>query len=179
LEKAVDLSCDRLLMNEWISQKARMSKKFFFNITCVLIFSGNLSETFLILRRIQRDIIINMKTSLCKVPVILVGYWKKLEFFSTDFFNTQTSDFMKISLAGAELFCGEESFWKKLWTCRVTDYWWWWMAYNITSQNTDLFFRIILYISNIRKNSVWSIVDKSVTWNVATAQKFAEWNLCF
>jgi hypothetical protein len=20
----------------------------------------------------------------------------------------------------------EESFWKRLWTCRLTDYWWWW-----------------------------------------------------
>ena len=33
-----------------------------------------LSKTFLILRRIQRDIVINMKTSSCKVPVILVGF---------------------------------------------------------------------------------------------------------
>ena len=30
-------------------------------------------KTFLILRRIQRDIIISVKTSLCKVPVIFVG----------------------------------------------------------------------------------------------------------
>ena len=30
-------------------------------------------ETFLIVRRIQRDIVINVKTSLCKIPVILVG----------------------------------------------------------------------------------------------------------
>ena len=30
-----------------------------------------LFETFLILRRIQRDIVINMKTSLCKVPLHL------------------------------------------------------------------------------------------------------------
>ena len=22
----------------------------------------------------------------------------------------------------------EESFWKRLWTCRLTDYWWWWLA---------------------------------------------------
>jgi hypothetical protein len=32
------------------------------------------SETFLILRRIQRDIVINVKTSSCKVPVILDIY---------------------------------------------------------------------------------------------------------
>ena len=31
-----------------------------------------LSEIFLILKRIQRDVIINVKTSSCKVPIILV-----------------------------------------------------------------------------------------------------------
>ena len=44
------------------------------NIECVLIFSTALSETFLTLRRIKRDIIINVKTSLCKVAVIFVRF---------------------------------------------------------------------------------------------------------
>jgi hypothetical protein len=44
------------------------------NRKCVLIFSTNLFEIFLILRRIQRDIVINVKTSSCKVPVIPVGF---------------------------------------------------------------------------------------------------------
>ena len=39
-----------------------------------------LSKIFLILRRIQRDIVINVKTSSFKVPVILVGFAMKLEF---------------------------------------------------------------------------------------------------
>ena len=38
----------------------------------VLIFSTILSEIFLILRRIQRDIIIKVHRSSCKVPVIIV-----------------------------------------------------------------------------------------------------------
>ena len=42
---------------------------------CVLIFSPNSSKMFLILRRIQRDIEINVKTSSCKLLVILVGCW--------------------------------------------------------------------------------------------------------
>jgi hypothetical protein len=41
---------------------------------CVLILSTTLSETFLILRRIQRDIIINVHRSSCKVPVIPVRF---------------------------------------------------------------------------------------------------------
>jgi hypothetical protein len=41
---------------------------------CVLIFSTGLSEMFLILRRIQQDIVKNVKTSSCKVPVIHVRF---------------------------------------------------------------------------------------------------------
>jgi hypothetical protein len=41
---------------------------------CVLIYSTNLSEIFPILRRIQRDIIIHVQTSSCKVPVLLVRF---------------------------------------------------------------------------------------------------------
>jgi hypothetical protein len=41
---------------------------------CVLIFSPNLSETFLILRRIQRDVMKKVCWSSCKVPVIIVRY---------------------------------------------------------------------------------------------------------
>ena len=45
------------------------------NIKCVFGFSLQLlSETFLIIRRIQRDIVINVKTTSCKVPVILTRF---------------------------------------------------------------------------------------------------------
>ena len=45
------------------------------NIKYVFLFSLQLlSKTFLILREIQRDIVINVETSLCKVLVILVGF---------------------------------------------------------------------------------------------------------
>jgi hypothetical protein len=42
--------------------------------TSVLIFSTTLSKIFHILRRTGRDIVINVKTPLCKVPIILVGF---------------------------------------------------------------------------------------------------------
>jgi hypothetical protein len=42
--------------------------------TCCLIFSTALFKIFLILRRIQRDIVINVETSSCKVPVIIVRF---------------------------------------------------------------------------------------------------------
>jgi hypothetical protein len=50
------------------------------NIKCVFSFSLQLlSETLLILRRIQRDII-NVRTSSCKVPVITVRFsWKSVQ----------------------------------------------------------------------------------------------------
>jgi hypothetical protein len=58
-----------------ISQKARFSERNLLNIKCAFLFSLQLlSVTSLILRRIERDIVINVKTSSCKVPVILVGF---------------------------------------------------------------------------------------------------------
>jgi hypothetical protein len=41
---------------------------------CVLIFSTTFDEIFLILRRRERDIIININRSSCKVPVILIRF---------------------------------------------------------------------------------------------------------
>ena len=71
---------------------------------CVLIFCTKLSATFLIKRRIQRDIIINVRRSACKVPGILVGFQTCFNFFDRFSKNIQMSNFMKIHPVGAELF---------------------------------------------------------------------------
>jgi hypothetical protein len=41
---------------------------------CALIFSKTLSETLIILRSVQRNTIINLHKSSCKVPIILAGF---------------------------------------------------------------------------------------------------------
>ena len=62
-------------------------KRMLLNIKMCFSFSLQiLSETFLILRRIRRDIITNVHGFSCKVPDILVRFLMKLlSFFSTDF----------------------------------------------------------------------------------------------
>jgi len=57
-----------------ISQTVRFSKekKVTVHKLCVLIFSTNLSEIFLILRIIRRDAVVKVHRYSCKVPVILV-----------------------------------------------------------------------------------------------------------
>jgi len=67
-------------------------------------FLYSLSELFLLLRRIQRDIITNVRTFPCKVPVILVifkSYFNLLHIFSK---NLHISNFVKIRPAEAEFF---------------------------------------------------------------------------
>jgi hypothetical protein len=58
-----------------ISKMARFSEEKLLNIKCMFGFSLQfLSETLLILSSIQRHVVINVKTSSCKVPVILARF---------------------------------------------------------------------------------------------------------
>jgi hypothetical protein len=70
---------------------------------CVLIFSTTIYEGFLILRRNERDKIINMYRSSCKVPVIVVRFKWNLNFINLFSKNTQMANSMKIRPVGTEL----------------------------------------------------------------------------
>jgi hypothetical protein len=70
---------------------------------CVLIFSIILYEKFLILRRIERNMIKNVFWDPCKLPVIFVRLWN-LNFFDIFSKNTQISNFIKIRPVKATFF---------------------------------------------------------------------------
>ena len=69
---------------------------------CFFIFSRNLSETFHILRRIQRGTVTNVHWSSLKVPVYFVTL-NKTYIFIRDFENTQISNLMKFNPVRAEV----------------------------------------------------------------------------
>jgi hypothetical protein len=77
-------------------------KQFIEHKMCVLIFCTPLSETFLILRKTEWDMVINVLKSLCKVPA--VRFLRNLNFIDSFWKNTQISNILKIRPVGAELF---------------------------------------------------------------------------
>jgi hypothetical protein len=84
---------------------------------CVLVFSMTFSVTFHTLRRIQRDITINVHRSSCKVPLFLSDF-SKTWIFSTDFQKIIISNFMKIRPVGAEFFHVDGGTDRKTWRRR-------------------------------------------------------------
>ena len=68
------LACLPLLYFSHHLIKVRLSENVFEHKVCLFFSLQFLSEIFLILRRIQQDIVINVHRSLFKVPVILVGF---------------------------------------------------------------------------------------------------------
>ena len=91
--------CGSTILFHIISQKASLKKVIEHN-GC-FAFSINMP---LVLRRTERDVIINVYSSSCKVPSYSFQFLFKQKFFSTYFFkNTQISNNIKICPVGAEL----------------------------------------------------------------------------
>jgi hypothetical protein len=87
-----------------ISYTARGRENVIEHKMCVLIFSTTFVSKFLILKRIQRFIIINVQRSSCKVTVVLVGFQWKFNFLDIISKNHQIPNFMKICPLGSQLF---------------------------------------------------------------------------
>jgi hypothetical protein len=86
------VACLALPYFSTLSHKRHDFRKKFLNTKCVFwFFLQPLSQTFLILRRIQRDIIIKVHRSSCKVPVIIVRFKWNFNFLDTLSKNTQIS----------------------------------------------------------------------------------------
>jgi hypothetical protein len=75
------------------------------NVKCLFWFSLQiLYEMFIILRRNQRDIIINIRRSLCKIYVTIFRFWWNLNCLDTVSKNTEMSNMVEIGPVGDELF---------------------------------------------------------------------------
>ena len=116
-------------------------KKTLLNIKHVFWFSLQLlSETFLILRRIQRDIIINVHRSSCKMPVFLLDF-NESWIFPTDFWKILK--FHKILFSGSQRTDGHVEF--KSWFSEFCER-------ALTWDNSDDDDIIIIIIGNVLEN---------------------------
>ena len=100
------VACPALQYFSTLSHKQHdfRKKKKVLNIKCVfLFFLQRLSETSLILRRIQRDMIKNVCWCSCEVQIFLVRFKRNLNFVDRFSKNTQISNFMETSSSGSRV----------------------------------------------------------------------------
>jgi len=126
------------------------------------------SETFLILRKIKRDVVLNVCRSSCKVSVMFVRFYWNLNFLERFSKNTQISGLMTIRPVGAELFHADRrtdrhdgassrfaQFCERAWKVFTSQI-------KYTNQST-------MYISFIAIFSLWSPVHISVNGSLISA----------
>jgi len=80
-----------------------IEKKKLLKMKCILVFSTTLSETFLIVRRIERDMIKMCIRLHLKYPLTLSDF-NETDFFDKFSKNTQISNLIKIHPVGGEFF---------------------------------------------------------------------------
>jgi hypothetical protein len=100
----LSVACPALQYIVTLSHKLHHLKKKILKIKLFWFSLQLLSETFLILRRTERDMIKNVNLSKRKAPIILVRFLWNLNFLNRVSKITQISNFMKIHQVGAALF---------------------------------------------------------------------------
>jgi len=73
----------------YLTKSTNFEEKMIEEKMCVLIFSTSLTEIFLIIRKIEEDIIINLHTTACQVAVTLVIFELNFNFLDRFSKNTQ------------------------------------------------------------------------------------------
>ena len=86
-------------------------KKIIKHKTRCFIFSTNFSKIFLILWRIQRDIIIHLHWFSCIGPVILFIFKSNFNFLDRRLKNSHIANVMEIRLVGVQLFHSDRQTW--------------------------------------------------------------------
>jgi len=94
---------DSTIFFHFISQAAPFLNKVTEHKMCVLIFSTNFSETFLILRRIQCHIATHRRLHVQCAVILVIFQWNLISLDRLSQ-NLQLSDFLKIRPVGVELF---------------------------------------------------------------------------
>jgi hypothetical protein len=99
------VACMALLYFSTLSHKQHgFRKKKLLNMKCVWISLQLLPESFLVIRRTERDMMKSVYCSLCEVPVIIVRFLLNLNFLYRFSKYTQIWNLMKIRPVGAQLF---------------------------------------------------------------------------
>jgi hypothetical protein len=111
------------------------------HVKCSFWFSLQLlSEIFFVVRRTERNIIINVHRSACEVPVIFMRFQWNLNFLID---NTQTSNFLKVHPVGALFYADGRTDMTKLivtWRSWICASW-----YNYENNQQGALYRLIYY----------------------------------